>query len=248
MTNTSLAKTFKVALLGCVIALGATRTADAAYVVINADPDFGSAFPSLGWRAVGAIYVPDTCLSALPANINSNVFVPQQQSDCAGIQMQDVKVGLYDLAAPNVILQVLSVGTYGADLAPPPDSSDALTQKLQNIGFVDGQVDSFSTTLSTPVQATIGIAGGGNNYFSLEFSSTGSRLVAFGAAYEDFDDAVAISQYPPQISISRFIADVDYRAPGFSVSPVQTVPEPASLALVSLALGTAALALRRRRG
>ncbi|MBK6472805.1 MAG: hypothetical protein IPF94_19410 [Betaproteobacteria bacterium] len=97
--NTSLAKTLKVALLGCAVALGAVRTADAAYVVINADPQYGAQFPDLSWRAIGALYVPNVCLTVGQfANVFSNpqtFYFADFDPICGTSAIQSVQLRFY---------------------------------------------------------------------------------------------------------------------------------------------------------
>lgn len=226
--SSSLAKTLKLALLGCVIALGAARTADAAYVVINADPAYGPALPNLGWRASGAIYVPDACLQSGPTGGNApNVF--PFNGNCATIQMQDVKVFFYDLGAPQVTIETLSIGTYQAD-PPPPDGALDITQKLRDVDFdSNGDITDFKSSLSFQVQAFHPLAGGPGSYFSLEFSRYSSRLVNYRLVEGAYVQQSS-SQVTPGVTLSEYIADSVY---------LGTVPEPGSMALTLAALAAA---------
>lgn len=232
--STRLAKTLKLALLGFAVAFGAVRTADAAYVVINADPVYGPAFPNLGWRATGAIYVPDACLaSGPPGGANAPIIIPVG-GDCADIRMQDVKVFFYDTSAPLTTIETLNIGTYLGDAPPPADANDNV-QVLRDITFdVNDEVVDFSTSLSLQVQAFATLAGGGNSYFALEFSRYSSRLVSYRLV-DGLYEQQSVSQATPTVTLSPYIADRVY---------LGTVPEPGSMALSLAALG-AAMAARR---
>lgn len=241
------AKPLKTALVSCVFALGAATTAHAAYVVIRADPAFGPEFPNLGWRATGALFIPDSCKAAI--GLLSYVFNPLSVSLanidplCSSSRLQDVKLQFYNLQDPAVTVELLDIGLYGADRRPR-DSSDDLVQELMDYSFSRGALVGFHSTLSVPKRATDLLAGGGSDCFSLELSSNSARLVAFGYA-NGVCGTTPMSQSSNAASVTwgGFIADSAYRvAPDPAVTP--TVPEPTSLALTLAALAAAALAGR----
>ncbi|MDP2005166.1 MAG: PEP-CTERM sorting domain-containing protein [Rubrivivax sp.] len=258
--STSLAKTLKVALLGCVIALGAVRTADAAFVVINADPVYGPEYPGLGWRATGALYIPDGCaisaglvsyftwtpFTVTIAGDTSPVDIPLVSTLCAGARLDDATLYFYNTADPLTMVEAISLGDYSPD-TPPVANPDDLSQNLIDFSMEDGQVVDFHTSLSVPRRATDFLAGGGANCFSLEFSSDTARLVSF--AYENGvcgTTPLNESSNAATVSIDNFVLDSNY-TPAPLLPTVATVPEPTSLALVLLALGAAGVGARRAR-
>jgi len=258
--SSSLAKTLKLALLSSVVALGVARNADAAYVVINADPVYGTQFPGLGWRATGALYIPDGCTLAAGisslfwspftvtiAGDTSPVDIPLVSALCAGARIQDTTLYFYNTAAPLTMVEAIGIGTYAPDTAPVASANDQ-SQNLIDFSMATGQVVGFHSTLSAPKHATDLLAGGGANCFSLEFSSDTARLVSYNyvnGACSTTPIAGGQSQNAAQVTIGSFISNAAYRAP-VVLPVVATVPEPTSLALALLALGAAAT--RRRRG
>lgn len=217
--------------------IGLAGAAQAAFVVVNADPPYGAAHPNLGWRASGALYVPDACVSFIGASAISFGLQALPDASCAGIQLQDVTLRLYDTANPLVTLETLNIGTYLPDSGPLGVATD-VTQELLAVGFAGGQLTDFSTSLSLPLLASHPVAGGGSSRFSLEFSAVGARLVDLGLAGSAYADRLSESAFAPEITISGFIADADY---------LRQVPEPGSLVLALGGLAAAFAARRARR-
>ena len=246
--NLRFAKILNVALLSCVAALGLSRTADAAYVVVKADPAFGPEFPSLGWRATGALYIPDACKDGVialgysyPVNLAwagglASIFSGTPFGDvagqCAMSRMDDVELEFYDLSTGGTV-ETIDIGTYtpNDDFLQPPN---ALEQELIDFTIDEGKLVRFHTTLSIPVLATHPLAGGGENYFALEFSKPGARLVAFDGADWPFQyrDRIAVSSQRATFRIGEFLTDAEY-------AQLRAIPEPASLALALTALAAA---------
>ncbi len=245
-----LTKRVNVALLCAAAALGVVGQGHAAYVVINADPAFttdpASPLVNLGWRASGALYIPDECKDAAIAFNQALPGVPVVlgplgifTSLCAASKFENVKLFFYDTRDPaKSTLETLSINYYFADTGFPA-SRNSVTQELIDFSFLDGELSGFHTSLSFPKLANVDVAGGGAYRFSLEFSSDTARLVAFGATGPtNYWNRVAESSVRPAVDIGPLLTDEQYAA--------LQIPEPGSMALALLALG-AATALRRRR-
>lgn len=230
--NSRVGKALRALVAASAAAIGLVGAAQAAFVVVNADPPYGAAYPNLGWRAAGALYVPDACVSFIGASNTTLNLLAVPNPVCAGIRLQDVTVSLYDIANPVLTLETLNVGTYLAD-SGAASFADEVSQELIDISFAGGQVVGFSSSLSLPALANALLAGGGNNRFSLEFSSFGARLVDLGAAGTTYADRLSESAFAPEITIGRFIDDEVY---------LRQLPEPGSFVLALAALAAALMA------
>lgn len=261
----SLAKTLKLVLLSSVMALGAARDADAAFVVINADPVYGAQFPSLSWRAVGALYIPNGCLTVgqiansfvNPLTVNFGEIDPF----CGSSRIQDVQLQFYETST-NTVIETLGIPNYTADNGAPNFDRDLLIGELISVTLRDGQLDGFSTTLSTPVHFTQ--VGGGNYCFALEFSSATARVESLNYDATSGQCADAVNPRPPEDATNlatravvtwdgSFTGGTVNQAPTFTPLPVivRNVPEPTSLALALAALAASLAAgsfARRSRG
>ena len=208
----------KLAVLSAALALGAAAPARAAYYLPTLDPVYGGPYPTLGWRAVGQLYVPDACEAAIGAGaFVLTPFGPQPDASCATAKLDFVNVVFYDTAAPLVPIETLNFGTFLQD-GLPASTEDDVTQELLEISYLGGNVVGLKTSLSLPLQAFNGLVGG-SSYFSLNFSSANGRLVEFGIPNPgSFADAVSVTGQLGQFDITR-------------------VPEPGTLALVLAAGG-----------
>lgn len=266
-----LAQPLKLALLGGVAVLGLARTADAAVIVINADPVYGAQLPGLSWRAVGALYIPDACLAiaqfvntfppgwlpALPVNpltVNFGEIDPV----CGTSKIQGVQLQFYE-SNTNTVVDTLNIADYTADNGDANSNHDLLIGELISFTLQNGQLAGFGTTLSAPVHAPL--VGSGDHCFALEFSSATARVESLNYNAASGQCGTSINPRPPADALNPLTrATVSWnpggftpgpvtQAPGFSPLPVvvQNVPEPTSLALALLALGAAGAGLRGSR-
>jgi hypothetical protein len=217
--------------------LAATAPSHAGVVVVIADPEFGSPFADLGWRAEGALYVPDSCLTKIGTGsitVNASTSgLEEAEGACNGSRLQDVKIFFYAFSdASKSTVETLNVGTYQG-LAASSVTSNTVSQELIDFSLAGGLLTNFHTSLSFKLPGTSALAGSSLYDFSLEFSKDNARLVATG---RDFN-FVAQSNLAT-VTYGAFITDAEYAG--------LTVPEPATWGITLLALGLAASAGRRR--
>jgi len=251
--------------------VGIAQQAQAAYVVIRADPEYGAQFPGLSWRAIGALYIPNGCLkSTLELNTPPGTEVNpltitlgsiDTQESCTNSKIQDVQLQFYKTGTTDVV-DTIKIGDYTADTPPPNTDRDLTIQELIAITFKDGLLNSFSTTLSKPLFSAAASAflsplyGSGEKCFALELSSATSRVESFDYNSTTGTCSTAINTRPasdatdpatkPTITFDTIFRTDAYTAPQFAALQTNGVPEPASLGLTALALA-ALVAARRRR-
>ena len=232
----------------------APQTAQAAYVVVNADPLLGSNYPGIGWSAQGALYIPDTCYTSLVPI--SGFYQLNLQTQCntprGGIaQLQDVQVKLYNGLPSNVFDTIAFDNFVARSVTSGPT---AAFSTLLDIEFFDGQVVGFHTTLSgftsphsplgddssTALQLRLAEEYAGPSEYpaaacGTDSSSMGSFLCVTGVRNESTTTGTSNLA---QVSNGVVLTDDQYAA--------LTVPEAGSLPLVVAGLAGAWWARRRR--
>jgi hypothetical protein len=126
--------------------LGSMGSAQAALYTGMYDPDYGTIFPDMGWKASAVFDVPDACLAMGSGN---NIPI---SGNCASFSVLSAEVDLYNVAAPSTILQSF-------DLNPNVIVTGIDIAGSQLTGIDTGFFDFFVPTLS--------IAGSGDYSFSL---------------------------------------------------------------------------------
>lgn len=248
--NHRITRLFRRALLLALAAAASIGAAQAAYVEIIADPDYGPEFPGLGWRASAGLYVPDACLSGYVGL--GSTLVQMATTACTGTgptdrpQLEDVTVYFYASGAPATPIETLVLGTYLADAPVGVADPDSQTQEL--IDFtVDGDncpgtcTSLFEAQITSLHSSRSAIFSGTNplllteRFFTLHFNDDIAQLVRY-----DFQFLVEVSRSAPaRLTFGSVMSDSDYRR-------LHRVPEPGSFALVLAAL-VPGLALRFRR-
>ena len=137
------------------------QSAQAAFVVVTADPFIDQTlYPGQGWSAKAGLYIADLCYDYINQNFGSNFFQLNLGSSdirvCSGAgpdghgaaYMTDVKLSLYQ-NSPDAVIQTLALGDYlTLSSAEYSYGSPFPTSRLLDVGFQDGKVVSFHTTLS----------------------------------------------------------------------------------------------------
>jgi hypothetical protein len=203
-------------LLGAAAMLGSAGSANAAIYTGRWDPAYGGIFPQLGWEASALFNVPDACLA-----IGNGSNVPVSGA-CAGFDVLNAQVSLYDVADPGTI-----VHTYALDPNVIVTGIDIGAGKLT--GVDTGFFGSFISDLP--------IAGDGQYSFSLIlFGGTKAQLI-----YAD----------PPETSPGCAFLPVAGASCGISAKEATgvfaPVPEPETVALLLAGFGAIGLVARRRR-
>ena len=143
--------------LGAIVTLGGTGTAEAAIYTGRWDPAYGGIFPDLGWSATAKFDVPTPCLAL---GNGSNLPI---SGACAGFSVLSAKVSFYDISDPGTILETLSLST---------------NVNVTGIYLAGSQLTGVDTNFFHYAVPTLDIAGGGAYSFSLLlYSGTLAQLI-----------------------------------------------------------------------
>jgi hypothetical protein len=277
MEKSTLQRNIKLAASSLVLALAAAfgtapDSAQAAYIVVVADPPFGAAYPNQGWTAQGALYIPDACYTEVQTTYSVGLFNlalgDNSTRNCAGldsgVQLQDVQVSLYN-GTPTNVFDTLSLAPYEAESFDEAYYGHTTLARLIDIDFFDGVVVGFHTTLSQPTPTHVPLGNDLSSSLQLQFSKDYEPVTerALGAAPSAFDPANCSNTIAGNGAIlcvtgttaggpvvSGSVADPVSIGPTLTDAQYQALraPEPGTLGLGVTALAAAWAVRRRRRG
>ena len=210
------------AIVGAAAVLMFSGYAQAAQYVGKWDPAFGAAFPDLGWRGEATFFVPDACLANEGFVLNSGA--------CSGMKLVSAEVEFYRVSDP-------------ADATLETLFFDTPSSLVFGMTISDGDLAGVVGTFGYYVDSTLPLAGGPNTEFNLSFLNDVAVLdfLTWGRCRHLFGDYACVKKWG--------FSDLNPAdgTPFLTFTAVSTsVPEPASAALIVLALGMLAVLTRRR--
>lgn len=230
------------ALTGVALCAGLLAPASAVIVTTSYDPPFGAGpLEGYGWNATINYELPAECFASSGPKVRVGGFVLFCGDDVlqADFKVLSAQVGIYAMANPNFLLDVLTFN---------PASLPLLAVVVQP---PDALVEVYAWTPSNIVR--------GNQSFDDDIQF---RLKLFGEAaevqYRECAVGVSNSNCPTwRTTEPSVVTNYTRYAEGTAFSDVfaqtelrlgvQAVPEPGTLALALLALGTGLASTRRRR-
>ena len=218
--NLRLAKILNLALLSCVAALGLGRPAEAAYVVVNADPAFGPRVPQSGlagkWcavhhaRKVGLVsFAAVGCPIPVYPAFRASPVLPLGQ--CACPASQDVELYFYNRSDDGQTdrrddrhRHLTRRRFWSRERRKATSIQELVDFAIDGSQLVGFHTSSAHTTL--PALRAGSLAGSGEYDFALEFSSDDAHLVAHGSTGR----WISLEQCRHQSSLSAIdIADAE---------------------------------------